>query len=384
MTLGPLPARCEVCIVGGGIVGASVAFFLSQAGIRDVLLLERGRYGDGSTGRAVGGVRHQFSLAANVRLSLRSIAFYRDAQRILGVDVELHQIGYLFLLTNPTDVAEFARAAGLQQSLGVPTVVLEPTQARRLVPDVDLEGVLAATYCPWDGYADPGSALDGLLRGAREEGVRTYSDTPVTAINRDAGGWDLVTPGAVTRAERVVICAGAYSRDVGALAGLDVPVLPYRRQVYVTEPFDRLPRDMPFTIDFGTRFYIRPEPPGFLLGMDDPNEPSGWDTSTTSEFLERLVDAAVARVPVLAEARVHRGWGGLYEVTPDHKPLIGATPLPGLWLCCGFSGHGFMHAPAAGMAMAELLTTGRTRDDLTDFDPGRFARGEVREERYVI
>ena len=380
-----LPPSAAVVVVGGGIVGASVAYHLATAGVRPVVLIERGLFGSGSSSRAAGGIRQQFSSEVNVRLSIESVKFYQRFEQLLGIDVGFRQCGYLFLLTNGRDWKASQRNALMQRSLSVPVQLLDRNGIARLVPQLRLDDVLGATYCPTDGFADPGSAVEGFLAGARRAGAVTLDQTAVRGIGTDDGRVAVVqTAAGEVRTPAVVNCAGAFAASVGRMVGLELPVLPYRRQIYVTEPFDGLPGAYPMTIDFGTKFYFRREGAGVLMGMDDPTEPSGEDTATTTAFLERLIAAAVSRVPVLEQARVRTGWGGLYEVTPDHSPLLGETEVPGFYCACGFSGHGFMHAPAAGKVISELITRGASEPDVSELSPLRLAEGRAHHESAVI
>lgn len=382
----PLPARADVVVIGGGIVGASVACFAQRAGVGQVVLLDRGLFGSGSSARAAGGIRQQFSTEVNVRLSLKSVAFYQRFEQELGIDIGYHQCGYLFLLTEGRAWKAFQRNVVMQNSLGVPARLLDAAGARALVPQLEVSDVRGATFCPTDGFADPGSAVAGFVAGARAAGAILRDETAVTGIERDGDGRISAVVSAAGRVETpiVVNCAGAFSADVGRMVDLDLPVLPYRRQIYVTEAFAGLPEAMPMIVDFGSKFYCRREGQAILMGMDDPDEPSGADTATTTAFLEKLTQAATYRIPALADAGIRLGWGGLYEVTPDHNPLLGPTDVPGFYCACGFSGHGFMHAPAAGMVIADLLTKGASDPDVSDLAPDRFARGAALREWAVI
>jgi len=380
-----LPPRADVVVVGGGIIGASVAYFLQRGGAGRVVLVDRGLFGGGSSSRAAGGIRQQFSTEVNVRLSQKSLDYYRRFEAELAVDAGFRESGYLFLLTDGRSWKAFQRNALLQRGLGVPVELLDARAAQRLVPQLDVEGVLGATYCPTDGFADPGSAVAGFVAGARAAGVAACDQTTVTGIAlRDGGVAAVETDRGSIETPLLINCAGAFAATIGRMAGLDLPVRPYRRQIYVTEPFDGLPAAMPLTIDFGTKFYCRREGAAVLMGMDDPEEPSGEDTATTTAFLERLTAAATRRLPVLADAAIRLGWGGLYEVTPDHNPLLGATSVRGFYCACGFSGHGFMHAPAAGMVIADLITRGASDPDVSELAPDRFARGAPLRESAVI
>ncbi|HEY7293781.1 MAG TPA: FAD-dependent oxidoreductase, partial [Dehalococcoidia bacterium] len=296
-----LPEEADVVVIGGGIVGASVAYFTRKSGIERVVLIDRGLFGSGSSSRAAGGVRQQFSTEVNVRLSQKSLAFYRRFEQELGIDAGFRQSGYLFLLTDGRAWKAFQRSAIMQRDLGVPTRLLDRAGAQELVPQLVVDDVLGATYCPTDGFADPGSAVEGFVTGARAAGVVCRDETAVIGIQLGDGRVAAVqTAAGSVRTPVVVNCAGAFAASIGHMVGLELPVLPYRRQIFVTEPFDDLPEEMPLTVDFGTKFYCRREGRAVLMGMDDPKEPSGEDTATTVAFLERLIEAATRRIPALA------------------------------------------------------------------------------------
>jgi sarcosine oxidase subunit beta len=378
--------RGEVVIVGGGILGASIAYHLANKGVRDVVVVERDHLGSGSTSKNAGGVRLQFSSEINVRLSQRSIpAFERFADE-MGIDPEFHQAGYLFLITTDRDVAAFERSLALWRRLGVPAQRLDPAQTHDVFPQIRTDDVRFATFCAKDGYLDPTSLLHGYVARAREKGVRFHEEEPVTSIERDAGRVSAVRTTKNTIACRTVVnAAGPWAGQVGKLAGIEIPITPLRRQIFVTDPVEGLDHDFPLTVEMATSFYFHRESGGVLMGMADPADGPGSNDSVNWDFLPTIVERALDRMPILEKANVKTGWAGFYEDTPDKHPIIGhVASVPGYVVAAGFSGHGLMHAPAAGEAVAELIADGRTTLDISRLSYDRFASGELIREHNVI
>jgi glycine/D-amino acid oxidase-like deaminating enzyme len=381
-----LPPAADCVIVGGGVVGCSLAYHLACGGMRP-LLLERGQLGGGSTGRCAGGVRQQFSTAVNVRVSRMSRAMLERFPEEIGASAELRQIGYLFLASTEEEAARFARNVEVQRAAGLTEVeLLDVAGALELVPDLRGDDLTAATWCPTDGLAGPNEVTLGYAAAARRLGATVAEGVEVVGIDCDGAGAVAAVHTAADRVASglVVDCAGPHAAAVARLAGVGVPVTPFRRHLFLTEAF-ALSRPAPMTVDFHTSFYFHPEGDGLLLGMSDPDEPASFDTSVAWEFLEHLIEHATWRVPALWRARIRTGWAGLYEMSPDRQGIIGEAPgRPGLWLCCGFSGHGFMQAPAIGHLLAERLLGREPEIDLSPYSPERFAGGEIEPEAAVI
>ncbi|MFD7646082.1 NAD(P)/FAD-dependent oxidoreductase [Streptomyces albidoflavus] len=367
-----VPSSADVVIVGGGIMGTSVAFHLAEAGVR-VVLVERGELGSGSTCKAAGGVRAQFSDALNIQLGARSLAAYRRFGRTPGQDVDLRTTGYLFLLSRPGDVASFEAGVALQNELGVPSRMVDVTEARRLSPLIATDGLLAAAYSPEDGYCTPESAVLGYAVGARRHGATLLTGCEILGIDTRGGEIHAVrTSGGRIATSTVVCAAGAWSAAVGEMVGVRLPVTPYRRQLAFTEP---VAPDVPapMTLDFSSAFYFRREGQGLMFGMSDPHEQPGFRLNRTQRWLAELAGQMAVRVPAALEAGITGGWAGLYEVTPDHNALIGESPEVGRFLyTTGFSGHGFMQAPAAGEIMRDLVLEKKPFVDVGPLDARRF------------
>lgn len=377
----------EVIIVGGGLVGLSTAYHLARIGIRDVLVLEREEaLVMHSSGRSAGGIRLQFSSEVNVRLSQYSLERLKHFEEEMGVPADLKQVGYLFLASDPEIWESLKTQVALQNSLGVPSRTLNVAEIKELAPYVVTDDLLGATFCPEDGYADPYSVARGYELRAREMGVRILTETTVTRVLTEGDRVVGVETNRGTFYGRAVLNgAGAWAGELGRMAGVEVPVRPFRRQIYITDPFPALPDDMPFTIDFVTSAYCRKEGNRILMGMSDPDEPESFNSHTNDTFLIKLIETITRRVPVLAEAGIFRGWGGLYEVSPDHNAILGEHPdLQGFFLAVGFSGHGFQQTPAVGRVMAELIAGQKPFIDISPLGLERFRRGQAAHERAIV
>ncbi|MER7577082.1 FAD-binding oxidoreductase [Streptomyces sp. NPDC126514] len=374
--------KADVVVVGGGVMGTSIACALARAGVRDVVLVERDELAAGSTSKAAGGVRAQFSDELNIRLGARSLEAFDRFETDTGQDIGLHKVGYLFLLSTPEEVASFEAGVRLQNSLGVPSRMIDPAEARRLSPLIVTDGLLAAAYSPDDGHCTPESVVQGYAATARRHGATLLRHTEVTGIDLRGS----TVTGVRTSRGRIdtgtVICAaGAWSRAVGAMAGVDLPVEPLRRQIAVTEPLPVLPPGLPMTIDFTTSFYFHAEGPGLLVGMSDPDERPGFDTGTHDRWIPRLCAAMERRAPGLLDLRRTGGWAGLYEQTPDHNALIGeATSVSRFLYATGFSGHGFLQGPAVGEVLRDLYLGRVPFVDVSPLSADRFAADALRPE----
>lgn len=381
-----LPRRASVVIIGGGIMGVSTAYQLASEGVTGVVLVDADALGSGSTSKAAGGVRAQFSDSINIGLGLRSLRTFETFTEQFGQEIDFHQVGYLFLLDSPEDVSLFEDAVKTQNELGVPSRMISVAEASRLSPLVSVDGLLAAAFSPNDGYCTPESVVLGYATAARRLGARLIPHCPVTRIETQG---DQITA-VVTREGRIstgtVICtAGAWSGQVAAWAGVQLPVTPLRRQVLVTEPVSGLDPRTPFTIDFGTSFYFHREGPGVLLGMSDPHETPGFKLNRSDAWLPDLARVMQRRAPALMTAGIKSGWAGLYEVTPDNNALIGESGAIKRFLyATGFSGHGFLMGPAIGEVLRDLYLGRPPSIDVGGLSAERFAASTARPERNII
>ncbi|CAN5739152.1 FAD-binding oxidoreductase [soil metagenome] len=381
----------EVVIIGSGIVGSSVAYHLAEAGCTDVLVIEREAHqGKGSTGRSMGGVRAQFSTPVNIRMSIYSIDFFANFDEVVGYPADYRAHGYLFCATDERHLAYLKTNRQRQMALGLKNVELvSRDDIVKFVPQLRVDDVLGGSFCPTDGCVDPHSVMMGFMLKARERGVRLWLETPVTSIDVENGQ----VTGIVTKRGRVatriiVNAAGPWAAEVAKLAGVNLPVVPLRRQLVPTEAFDKLPKRFPMVIDMSSGFHFRREGAGILLAWNDPEETAGFKTDFDPMFVEKILTRAADRVPCLADAAVNprRSWAGLYEMTPDHHAIFGPAPeVRGLYFANGFSGHGVMHSPASGRITADLIL--RSNSELIDTSQlalGRFAEGKLLEETAVL
>ncbi|MGW3173375.1 NAD(P)/FAD-dependent oxidoreductase [Streptomyces sp. NPDC001153] len=382
-----VPASADVVIIGGGVMGVSTAFHLAEAGVTDIVVVERGELGCGSSGKPIGGVRAQFSDPLNIELGSRSLRAYREFPQRPGAAIRLDTVGYLFLLDSRQQASDFEAGVELQNGLGVPSRVISPGEAGRLCPYLSTEGLVAAAYSPADGHARPGLVVQGYARAAAGAGVTLATHTEVSGI--DTAGNRVV--GVHTCRGRIacstVICtAGAWSARIGDMAGVDLPVRPVKRQLAFTVPLTPPAPRIPFTIDFSSTAYFHNSDDGLLFGLADPGQEDGFDTTWTPDWLELFRTAARRRAPALAGMETVGGWAGLYEVTPDHNAPIGRSgELTGFLYATGFSGHGFLQAPAVGEVMRDLYLEREPFTDISPLSADRFRHGaDVRPEAHVV
>lgn len=370
-----LPAQAEVVVIGGGIVGAAIAFHLAEAGLADVLVLERGELGGESSGKPIGGVRGQFSDPLNIQLAARSLAAYDDFVQRPGADIRLDKVGYVFLLRTADHVARFETSSAIQNEHGIPTRLISPEEALALCPVIDPDAFVAAAFSPSDGHAHPVVAAEAYVEAARQRGARAVTRCTATDIEVRGGEIAAVhTTQGTVRTSTVVCAAGAWSREVGDMAGIELDVRPLRRQIAFSAPLDGLPPHLPFTIDYDSTFYFHGAGEGVLLGMSDPEQAPGFARDYTEDWLPTLRRSAARCAPSLADVPVTHGWAGLYEMTPDANALIGESPDVGrLLYATGFSGHGFCQAPAAGEVIRDLVLGEQPFVDVSPLRAERFA-----------
>ncbi len=377
----------DVVVIGGGVVGLSVAYHLAKRGAGRVVLLEREPFlGTGSTGKCAGGIRQQFSSEANVRVSIESVAFLAHFEEITGSPLDFQQNGYLFLLATPEHLAHFKANMEMQNSLGLEVHLLDPGQARDIVPVLNVSDLLGATFCPTDGLVSPNDMTMGFAGAARAHGVEILLETGATGIEMESGRVKAVhTSRGRLETRAVVNAAGPHARVVAEWAGVDLPVYPVRRHIFTTRPLPFVSVRFPMVVDFVSGVYMHQESGGMLLGLADKDEPYGFNEEVNWDFLERIIEPAVHRIPALEQAEILTGWAGLYEDTPDHNAVLGPVPgAPGLFLANGFSGHGLMHAPAAGRIVADSVVNGFLEVGMETLGFERFALGNVPAEANVI
>ena len=381
----------DIVIIGGGIIGSSIAYHLTAAGCNSVLVIERETaQGKGSTGKSMGGVRAQFSTPVNIQMSLYSIPFYASFEDRIGHPSGYRPQGYLFCATSGRHMAHLSANYTKQVAMGLKEVRL-PTadEIRNMFPQLRSDDIVGGSFCSTDGFVDPYSAMIGFITWAADHGAKVWKNTLVTGIQQDERGIAGLETSKGAVATRIVVnCAGPWAPQVAKMAGIDLPVEPLRRMLVPTEPFDQFPHSAPMIIDMSTGFHFRPESLGFLLAWNDPEETTGYKTDFDPAFIEKILTRAADRVPVFEYLAVNpkRAWAGLYEMTPDHHPILGPAPgVPGFFLANGFSGHGVMHAPATGKILSDLILTGKC--DLVDaslLGLSRFTEGRMIEETAVL
>lgn len=381
-----LPSHASAVIVGGGIMGLSTAYHLARAGVTDVVLIEKSEFGSGSTCKAAGGVRAQFSDAVNIELGARSLKTFETFKETFDQEIDLHQVGYLFLLERPEHVEAFERNVALQNQIGIPSRMIEVAEAKALSSLISTEGLLAAAYSPTDGHCTPESVIGGYAGAARRAGARLVRNCAVTAISSSGGTLtEVVTEKGAITTDTVICTAGAWSKDLGAMVGVDLPVVPLRRQILTTEPMPGLDPHTPFTIDFSSSFYFHGEGRGLLLGMSDPHETPGFKLNESDEWLAGLGEAIARRAPAISEVGLGAGWAGLYEMTPDHNALVGeAEEVSRFLYATGFSGHGFLMGPAVGEVMRDLYLGRPPVVDVSSLVATRFAGADFRPELNIV
>jgi len=373
-----LPDYVDVVIVGGGVMGASTAFHLAEAGV-SVLLCEKNELASGSTSKAAGGVRANFSDAFNVALGARSLDLFSRFQERPGYEIDLHRPGYLFALTKPEDVKLFESSTEIHKEFGVESKMLTPAEAALISPLLNVEDVLACSFTPNDGHCTPESVVIGYALGAKRLGAVVLTQTEVIEI--ELSGDEIVavrTNHGRVKTNTVINCAGAWSPVVGQMVGLTLPVTPYRRELVITEPlnedFEDLPKSMPMTIDYSSSLYWHREGRGLLMGFSDKTNPPGFETTKDPEFLEKLGEIAEKRAPRLLDIGIGRGWVGLYEVTPDHNAILGEfKKISRFFYATGFSGHGFLQGPAIGEILRDLYLDKEPFVDISPLSADRFA-----------
>ena len=382
-----LPTTADIVIIGGGVMGASAAYHLAQRGLKNIVLLEKEDFfGQGATGRCAGGVRYQFSTEINVKLSIESLPMIERFKDEIGQEVSYKQCGYLLVATNEKDANAFKYNVKLQNKLGVSTQLLSGDEVRARLPLMKFDDAIVGTFNPKDGTVDPNSVVMGYISAAQKMGVKAITGAEVVGVSLRGDNVEEVQTTLGTIKTRMILnAAGPWAGQIGQMAGINIPVTPLRRQMFTTSPLKEVPSDFPFVIDFARSLYFHREGEGLLIGMSNQNEQPGTDQSVDEDFELVNLDAAIERMPLVEKAQRASHWAGLYEVTPDAHPIFGGTPLNGLYLCTGFSGHGFMHGPISGKLMSEFILDGKYSSlDVSMLDLKRFEEGRLIQEYNVV
>ena len=382
-----IPNTADIVIIGGGVMGASAAYHLAKSGMKNIVLLEKENFfGTGATGRCAGGVRYQFSTEINVKLSIESLPMIERFKEEIGQDVSYRQCGYLLVASNEKEVAMFKHNVEMQNKLGVKTQLLSGDEVRARLPLMKFDDALAGTFNQKDGTVDPNSVVMGYVTAAQKMGVKAISGAEVTGITVSGGNVEEVQTSLGGIKTRMILnAAGPWSGQISNMAGLQIPVIPLRRQMFTTNPLKEVPEDFPFVIDFAKSLYFHREGEGLLIGMSNQAEKPGFDQNVDEDFELVNLEAAIERMPLVEKASRASHWAGLYEVTPDAHPIYGGTDLNGFTLCTGFSGHGFMHGPISGKLMSEFILDGKFSSvDVSMLDLKRFEEGRLIQEYNVV
>ncbi len=379
--------KFDVVIIGGGIIGCSIAYYLAKKKFGKIAVLEKDQYlGNGATAKCAGGIRAQFGTEINVRLSMLSEQKFEVFQEETGAEVQFDQVGYLFLMTTEEHVATFRKQFAMWQKVGHPVEWLSREQIKALVPPLFVDDVLGGTFSRKDGIGDPHQFTQGYVSAARKLGVKFLPEHEATGIRRSG---DMITAVSTNKGEFetncVVNAAGPHSRQVAGWLGIDLPVRAYKRQIVTTAPLDFITESFPMVVDMGSGLYTHKESGGLLLGWADKDTPEGFDESAHPDYTDAILEKGLNRIPQLETAEIKAQWGGLYDTTPDHHAVLGSSgTVPKFYHANGFSGHGFMHAPAVGIVMAEVICGEKPSIDISALSPHRFTAASLVEENTVI
>ncbi len=390
LTREQVPATADVVLVGAGINGLATAYELAQLGMKNIVVLEKTYIGSGSTGRCGGGIRQQWTTEENIRLAQESVRMYENMSAELGYQVFFRQGGYLMVTENENDLPALRDAVALQQRCDVPTDFLQPQECLEIVPDLDISRIKGATFCPRDGTAYPFAVVWGYARACHRKGVKIYIGTTVTDLKTTEGRITAVeTDRGTIQTPLVVNCAGPWARSLAAGIGVELPNRQERHEIMVSESLKPFLDPMVISISNGIYFSqsMRGEIVGGIGDSDEPRlpGPSRFKTHSGMRFAVRFAQALLSYYPRAAEVRMMRQWAGMYDVTPDHRPILGGVDgLDGYFHSCGFSGHGFMLGPMTGKRMARFITTGRRDEIIESLSLERFSRGDIQADAFVV
>ena len=369
------PTAAEVVIIGGGAVGCSIAYHLARRGLTDVVLLERDYVGSGSTSKAAGGIRAQFTTEVEIEFSLRSIAFFQRFEDEMEAVCDYRQIGYLFLLVAEADRRKFERDIALQRRFGIDVSLIAPEDASELVPQLRTDDLIGAVWSPRDGYAGPNETVQAYARQARRRGVTVLEQTPLTDLvlkgDRVTG---VRTPHGTIDTPLVINAAGPQAPLIGRLVGVELPVMPKRRHIFATTEFPQIRHPSPLVFDRGSGFYFRTDGASILMSPGDTGDAPDYEPHLDWGMVHETVSKAIQRLSILADAQIRTGWAGLRPLTPDEHAIVDYAPgVEGFFCAIGFCGHGFQHSPATGQVVADWIVDGRPPLDLADLSFARFA-----------
>jgi len=382
------PESAGVVVIGGGIIGTATAYYLAKAGFKDIVLLEKNAIASGSTGRCAGGIRQQWGTPMNVELSMKSVRMFETLEKELGFDFEYYQGGYLLLVRNESQMAQFEKNIALQNSYpGLHVELIKPQEIREVCNAINTDGLIGAAYCKTDGHANPMLANYAYAWAAQKLGAKIFTRAEVTGIDVKDGGIKSVktSDGSTIKTERVVNAADGHAALIGKMVGLDLPIRSFRHQIMVTEPVAKILD--PLVVDLAGNLYFRQTKHGsFVAGQSDKDEPEGFDMKSDYRFMLEVSSKLEKIMPALGNVKIVRQWAGLYGMTPDSQPIIGGVrDVEGYYQAIGFSGHGFMIAPITAKILSEIILHGEAKSaDVSSLDLYRFAEGRTIKEPNVV
>jgi len=376
--------KAEVVIIGGGITGCGVAYNLAKMGLTDVVLVEKNFLSSGATGRCGGGIRQQFTTEWNIKLAMESVKRFEKMNDELDIDIEYEQGGYLVITDDEKELEEFKKNVKLQNKLGLDSKLITPSEAKEIVPYLNEDNILGATFCQSDGHAYPFRVVQGYAKKAKEMGVEINKFTEVKGIKKEDNKIkSVVTDRGEIKTNIVVNSAGAYSREIAGMIGVEMPNKPFRHEILATERYKHILDPMIISFKYG--IYFSQQKHGEIVGgIGDPDEPSSYNIKSSLKFVERFTSVLGKIVPAFKNLNIVRQWAGFYDVTPDAKPILGYTEgIDTLIQANGYSGHGFMVAPRVTELIAELIVDGKTSMPIDELNLKRF-EGETVGEVYVV
>lgn len=367
--------KANYVIIGAGISGCSIAYNLAKKGVKDIIVIEKHYLTSGSTGRCGAGVRQQWGTKMNCMLAKASIEFFEKAQETLQYDrdIEFKQEGYLIVAANEEEDKQFAENVKLQQSLGIPAQKITKEEAKKIVPHLNTDVIVSATFCPTDGHLNPFTMTDAYYKAAKRLGVTFYFNEEVKDIIVNENKIEkVITDKREIITRNVINAAGGYAKEIGDMVGVDIPVYAEKHEILVTEPIEKI--QGPMVMSFARNIYCQQVPHGsFIMGRSDPNIEPSHDIESSWQFLDEMAKTVCEILPIIGNLRVIRQWAGSYTMSPDRQPIISdCDEVEGFYIACGFSGHGFMFAPMTGILLSEIILKEDLTIDIKDLHLNRF------------
>jgi sarcosine oxidase, subunit beta len=372
--------KINILVIGAGISGVSIAYNLAKKGVKGIHVIDKGYFTNGATGRCGAGVRQQWATPMNCILAKKSIEFFENAKEILEYEgnLEFKQEGYLMLATSIEEHEQFTKNVALQNSLGIPSRQLTKEEALMIVPHLNPNAFISATFCQTDGHLNPFKMTEAYYLAAKKLGVTfSFFEEALQIETKDKKILKVITNKNTYETSKVVNAAGGYSKEIGEMAGVDIPVYSENHEILATEPVEKILG--PMVMSFSKNIYCQQVPHGaFLMGRSNPFVERGHDVESTWQFLDHMAKTVTEIMPLVGKLRVVRQWGGSYNMSPDRQPFISDTlDLEGFYMACGFSGHGFMFAPMTGLLLSEIMLKEKTTVDVYPLSLDRFKDKDV-------